>query len=199
VVSKAPSAYIELIAIHFLQIYRDRIPPRVVIIHVTYSMRRQVDLPILVIWNLVFPNVSSKPLLLAHDALRSLLSCPSAETTYPSYSPTLSWTKMLTSSGKNDGLSAVVRSRCFRNIRPSHVLRILRIVSSKTVFLTSAGAVEDRMYGYLGRSYEAKTLLAIVPYQRPRHDSSPVSHHVPLASLKRNVPKCTPVHPLSST
>lgn len=49
------SSYIKFITINVFELYCCRIPSWVVIVYITYSMRCQVDLAILVIWNFVFP------------------------------------------------------------------------------------------------------------------------------------------------
>lgn len=49
--------YIKLISVNLLQLNSAGVLARVLIVDVAYSMRCQVDMPILVIWNLVFPAI----------------------------------------------------------------------------------------------------------------------------------------------
>lgn len=62
---------------------------RLILINIAYAMRGQVNLAILMIGKFEFP-----------DPVLAVVALPSYSISYPSYSPTLSWTKSSTSSGR---------------------------------------------------------------------------------------------------
>jgi hypothetical protein len=55
-VGVSEGAYIELEALHILEIQGNRVLPRLSLVNIAYPVRGQVDLPILVVWQLVFPG-----------------------------------------------------------------------------------------------------------------------------------------------
>ena len=115
-------AYIELIALHIPQVQRHRLLPSILLVDIADAVGCQVDLPILLVGELELPI---RRLRVSHSVVICNSAMPPcqqpwgarAHDTDPSYSPTLSWTKRRSSSGRYEGRSAVVKSICFRNIR----------------------------------------------------------------------------------
>lgn len=66
--------YVEFIALDLFQFQGNRVFPWLIPIYVTYSMRRQVDLAILMIGKLVFPRTRANMLaLVRHETARRLV------------------------------------------------------------------------------------------------------------------------------
>lgn len=80
-------------------------------VDVTHTVRGQVGLAVLVLWNLE---------LAAGEASVASGMQGNWCATYPSYNPTASCTNNSVSSGKSDGRKAVVRSSWCRNIQAIH-------------------------------------------------------------------------------
>jgi hypothetical protein len=78
--------------VNILQVYRSRVLSWICVVDVANSVGCQVDLAVLIVWNLELPG----------NRLVSVcfLSMPPEIPTHPSYNPTLSWTNKRTSSGK---------------------------------------------------------------------------------------------------
>lgn len=105
--------HVELIALNISQFHSYRTRPRFIIVDVADTVGSQVCVAVLVVRNFK----------LAKEIRLSILPhmMPGRDgATYPSYSPTLSWTNSKTSSGSKDGLNAVVRSIRLRDIRQVH-------------------------------------------------------------------------------